>query len=135
MFPGAPIFSAAHASQFEKITGQEWAHDGPKWRKVKDEGLQWGYQLEQELTPALFPTKRKPSKDRTKKELQWPEKGESNPSHEHPGGITQHHAARTTCRFSHWTTANNMALKPHTWISLWFLLTAPVIFWDAGYVL
>ncbi|KIM54940.1 hypothetical protein SCLCIDRAFT_1221553 [Scleroderma citrinum Foug A] len=28
-----------------------------------------------------------------------------------------------------------MALKTHTWISLWFLLTAPVIFWDASYCL
>lgn len=26
-----------------------------------------------------------------------------------------------------------MAPKTHLWISLWFLLTAPVIFWDAGY--
>ncbi|KAF8184819.1 hypothetical protein BJ912DRAFT_1022967 [Pholiota molesta] len=26
-----------------------------------------------------------------------------------------------------------MALKTHTWISLWFLLTAPVIAWDVGY--
>ncbi|PFH51585.1 hypothetical protein AMATHDRAFT_58683 [Amanita thiersii Skay4041] len=28
-----------------------------------------------------------------------------------------------------------MAVKTHTWVSLWFLLTAPVIFWDAGYCL
>ncbi|KAF5367705.1 hypothetical protein D9758_009854 [Tetrapyrgos nigripes] len=26
-----------------------------------------------------------------------------------------------------------MAVKTHTWISLWFLLSAPVIFWDVGY--
>ncbi|TFK50422.1 hypothetical protein OE88DRAFT_1631340 [Heliocybe sulcata] len=26
-----------------------------------------------------------------------------------------------------------MAPRIHTWISLWFLLTVPVIFWDAGY--
>ncbi|KIJ64001.1 hypothetical protein HYDPIDRAFT_91287 [Hydnomerulius pinastri MD-312] len=26
-----------------------------------------------------------------------------------------------------------MAVKTHTWITLWFLLTAPVIFWDVGY--
>ncbi|EJC98473.1 uncharacterized protein FOMMEDRAFT_96779 [Fomitiporia mediterranea MF3/22] len=26
-----------------------------------------------------------------------------------------------------------MAPKTHMWITLWFLLTAPVIFWDAGY--
>ncbi|KAF9010418.1 hypothetical protein BDZ89DRAFT_964397 [Hymenopellis radicata] len=26
-----------------------------------------------------------------------------------------------------------MSVKPPTWISLWFLLTAPVIFWDASY--
>ncbi|KAL7284251.1 hypothetical protein PYCCODRAFT_1430122 [Trametes coccinea BRFM310] len=26
-----------------------------------------------------------------------------------------------------------MAFKTHTWISLWFALTIPVIFWDAGY--
>ncbi|KJA22547.1 hypothetical protein HYPSUDRAFT_40935 [Hypholoma sublateritium FD-334 SS-4] len=26
-----------------------------------------------------------------------------------------------------------MAVKTHTWISLWFLLTAPVIAWDVGY--
>ncbi|KAJ7100757.1 hypothetical protein B0H15DRAFT_1018075 [Mycena belliarum] len=26
-----------------------------------------------------------------------------------------------------------MAVKTHTWISLWFLLTTPIIFWDAGY--
>ncbi|KAJ7444563.1 hypothetical protein B0H11DRAFT_1747176 [Mycena galericulata] len=26
-----------------------------------------------------------------------------------------------------------MPVKTHTWISLWFLLTAPVIFWDVGY--
>ncbi|KAF4610077.1 hypothetical protein D9613_010469 [Agrocybe pediades] len=26
-----------------------------------------------------------------------------------------------------------MAVKTHTWISLWFLLTVPVIMWDAGY--
>ncbi|KAH8103332.1 hypothetical protein BXZ70DRAFT_925072 [Cristinia sonorae] len=25
------------------------------------------------------------------------------------------------------------AAKPHTWISFWFALTIPVIFWDAGY--
>ncbi|KAL0959179.1 hypothetical protein HGRIS_014460 [Hohenbuehelia grisea] len=25
------------------------------------------------------------------------------------------------------------SLKPHTWISLWFLVTVPVIFWDVGY--
>ncbi|KAH0826330.1 hypothetical protein J3R83DRAFT_5283 [Lanmaoa asiatica] len=27
----------------------------------------------------------------------------------------------------------NMAVKTYTWITLWFLLTAPVIFWDAMY--
>ncbi|KAI0075607.1 hypothetical protein K474DRAFT_1664045 [Panus rudis PR-1116 ss-1] len=26
-----------------------------------------------------------------------------------------------------------MAIKRHTWVSLWFLVTIPVIFWDAGY--
>ncbi|KAJ7705590.1 hypothetical protein B0H17DRAFT_1038372 [Mycena rosella] len=26
-----------------------------------------------------------------------------------------------------------MAVKTHTWISLWFLITVPVIFWDVGY--
>ncbi|KAL5519782.1 hypothetical protein ACEPAG_1442 [Sanghuangporus baumii] len=26
-----------------------------------------------------------------------------------------------------------MAAKTHLWISLWFLLTAPVIFWDVGF--
>ncbi|KAJ3771631.1 hypothetical protein FB446DRAFT_739686 [Lentinula raphanica] len=26
-----------------------------------------------------------------------------------------------------------MAVKTHTWISLWFLLTTPVILWDVGY--
>ncbi|KAF8066961.1 hypothetical protein FPV67DRAFT_1417397 [Lyophyllum atratum] len=26
-----------------------------------------------------------------------------------------------------------MAVKTHTWISLWFLLTVPVIAWDVGY--
>ncbi|KIK50528.1 hypothetical protein GYMLUDRAFT_51132 [Collybiopsis luxurians FD-317 M1] len=26
-----------------------------------------------------------------------------------------------------------MAVKTYTWVSLWFLLTAPVILWDAGY--
>jgi len=26
-----------------------------------------------------------------------------------------------------------MAVKTYTWITLWFVLTAPVIFWDAGY--
>ncbi|KAF9220377.1 hypothetical protein BS17DRAFT_787695 [Gyrodon lividus] len=26
-----------------------------------------------------------------------------------------------------------MAVKTHTWITLWFLLTTPVIFWDVGY--
>ncbi|PAV16954.1 protein related to Adiponectin receptor 1 [Pyrrhoderma noxium] len=25
--------------------------------------------------------------------------------------------------------------KTHTWISLWFLITAPIIFWDVGYCL
>ncbi|KAJ8502944.1 hypothetical protein ONZ45_g11301 [Pleurotus djamor] len=30
-------------------------------------------------------------------------------------------------------TTHTMALKPRTWISLWFLITAPIIFWDAGY--
>lgn len=28
-----------------------------------------------------------------------------------------------------------MAPKKYIWISLWFLLTAPIILWDAGYVL
>ncbi|KAK2462822.1 hypothetical protein APHAL10511_005213 [Amanita phalloides] len=28
-----------------------------------------------------------------------------------------------------------MAVKTYTWISLWFLITAPVIFWDIGYCL
>lgn len=28
---------------------------------------------------------------------------------------------------------NTMAPKAHTWITLWFLLTAPVILWDASY--
>lgn len=26
-----------------------------------------------------------------------------------------------------------MAVKTHTWVTLWFVLTAPVIFWDVGY--
>ncbi|OCH88080.1 hypothetical protein OBBRIDRAFT_795611 [Obba rivulosa] len=26
-----------------------------------------------------------------------------------------------------------MAVKTHLWVSLWFLITIPVIFWDAGY--
>ena len=26
-----------------------------------------------------------------------------------------------------------MAVKTHSWISLWFLLTVPVIAWDVGY--
>ncbi|KAJ3513728.1 hypothetical protein NLJ89_g2789 [Agrocybe chaxingu] len=28
-----------------------------------------------------------------------------------------------------------MAPKKYTWIALWFLITAPIILWDAGYVL
>ncbi|KAF8908123.1 hypothetical protein CPB84DRAFT_1959313 [Gymnopilus junonius] len=28
-----------------------------------------------------------------------------------------------------------MAVKTHWWISAWFILTVPVIFWDAGYCL
>ncbi|KAF9237464.1 hypothetical protein BU15DRAFT_63187 [Melanogaster broomeanus] len=28
-----------------------------------------------------------------------------------------------------------MAVKTYTWVTLWFLLTAPVMFWDAGYCL
>ena len=28
-----------------------------------------------------------------------------------------------------------MALKTYTWITLWFLLTAPVIMWDVSYCL
>ncbi|KDR78743.1 hypothetical protein GALMADRAFT_223993 [Galerina marginata CBS 339.88] len=28
-----------------------------------------------------------------------------------------------------------MTPKKYTWISLWFLITAPIILWDAGYVL
>ena len=31
------------------------------------------------------------------------------------------------------STVSTMAPKTHTWISLWFLLSAPVIFWDAFY--
>ncbi|KAG6334855.1 hypothetical protein ID866_4231 [Astraeus odoratus] len=30
---------------------------------------------------------------------------------------------------------SRMAVKTHTWISLWFLITIPVIFWDASYCL
>lgn len=29
--------------------------------------------------------------------------------------------------------SSSMASKTHVWVSLWFLLTAPVIFWDVGY--
>ncbi|KAF8628925.1 hypothetical protein AX15_003644 [Amanita polypyramis BW_CC] len=29
--------------------------------------------------------------------------------------------------------ASTMAVKTYTWISLWFLISAPVIFWDVGY--
>ena len=31
---------------------------------------------------------------------------------------------------SHW---KKMAVKTYTWVSLWFLITAPIIFWDASY--
>ncbi|KAF8347410.1 hypothetical protein F5887DRAFT_955649 [Amanita rubescens] len=27
-----------------------------------------------------------------------------------------------------------MALKTHTWIALWFLITTPIVLWDAGYL-
>ena len=27
-----------------------------------------------------------------------------------------------------------MALKTHTWITLWFLITTPIVLWDAGYL-
>jgi len=31
------------------------------------------------------------------------------------------------------TSTNSMAVKTHRWISLWFLLSAPIIAWDVGY--
>ncbi|CAA7258806.1 unnamed protein product [Cyclocybe aegerita] len=33
------------------------------------------------------------------------------------------------------TSTTIMAPKKYTWIALWFLITAPIILWDAGYVL
>jgi len=42
--------------------------------------------------------------------------------------------ASTRSDFSSRTVRHNtMAPKAHTWITLWFLLTAPVILWDASY--
>ncbi|KAJ3477357.1 hypothetical protein NLI96_g10515 [Meripilus lineatus] len=39
-----------------------------------------------------------------------------------PSGTLKHSHAATT-----------MSVKTYTWVSLWFLITAPIIFWDAGY--
>ncbi|KAI5886367.1 uncharacterized protein SCHCODRAFT_02641559 [Schizophyllum commune H4-8] len=32
------------------------------------------------------------------------------------------------------TTAASPAMARHTWISLWFLITAPIVLWDSGYL-
>lgn len=47
---------------------------------------------------------------------------------------TSNSLASTRSNYSNRTSEQNtMAPKAHTWITLWFLLTAPVILWDASY--
>lgn len=47
---------------------------------------------------------------------------------------TSNSLASTRSDYSNRTAGQNtMAPKAHTWITLWFLLTAPVILWDASY--
>lgn len=48
-------------------------------------------------------------------------------------GGTNGNTAVSILPSDHRDKSHRMAVKTHVWISLWFLLTAPVIFWDVSY--
>ncbi|KAL1664502.1 hypothetical protein GGF50DRAFT_101691 [Schizophyllum commune] len=43
-------------------------------------------------------------------------------------------SSRTTTTSPAPAKAASSAMAPHTWISLWFLITAPIVLWDTGYL-
>ncbi|KAL4263219.1 EXPERA domain-containing protein [Pleurotus pulmonarius] len=129
-----PIFSATHASQLDALPANEVDGAGRsgrrKWRTVRtQEGYRavpaapWDFDmvaghhegLHHEADDGEQVSQSAATHVTSGGSLDWfPD--------ERPGELS---SSRPESSF--------MAYKTRTWISLWFLLTAPVIFWDVGY--
>ncbi|KAG2357639.1 hypothetical protein BDR07DRAFT_1393243 [Suillus spraguei] len=114
-----PVFSAAHISRMESVSDNR--HPRRKRTRISDgeEQTETEVEVDHEPPPARASRKVKP--------LPAHVHGHRQQSGELLAGPTQ----TSTKESSHDST--RMAVKTHTWVTLWFVLSAPVIFWDVGY--
>ncbi|KAG2353036.1 hypothetical protein BDR07DRAFT_1434996 [Suillus spraguei] len=114
-----PVFSAAHISRMESVSDDR--HPRRKRTRISDgeEQTETEVEVDHEPPPARASRKVKP--------LPAHVHGHRQQSGELLAGPTQ----TSTKESSHDST--RMAVKTHTWVTLWFVLSAPVIFWDVGY--
>ncbi|KAL1941661.1 hypothetical protein VTO73DRAFT_7100 [Trametes versicolor] len=146
------FFSAAQSEAFERARrqSQERAEREQRtlfWRRgfhLDENRVGWGYYLEAPSTATSSTIDEQESgeegedderqqEDRCEEEAGAPG-AEDRASPHSPmarwARMIPSHATRLAQAISRRTT---MAVKTHVWVSLWFALTIPVIFWDAGY--
>lgn len=153
-----PIFSATHASQLDALPANEVDGAGRpgrrKWRTVRTqegyrsvpaapwdfdmvaghhelEGLQHDPDGNEQVSPSTSATHVTSGAS-----LDWfPDEGPGERTFDlsRRSGIRNQNDPTTNTVSSSRPKSPSMAYKTRTWISLWFLLTAPVIFWDVSY--
>ncbi|KAK7691463.1 hypothetical protein QCA50_004862 [Cerrena zonata] len=98
--------------------------NGPRLNEELDktEHEDWETETYVDGTPTSSQSSRAPSTvEMAEHEETRGQKTDTHPRLGNPLQIISHALSRT------------MAVKTHTFVSLWFLLTIPIIFWDAGY--
>jgi len=108
---GLPILSAAYMSQIEnpKLSSDSNSDAGQKIRKPRKDRR----------------------RNRTRREVGSSETDAAVMPTSATGPCDKENASQS--RLSIEPPSSAMAVKTYTWVSLWFLLTAPIIAWDVGY--
>jgi hypothetical protein len=116
-----PVFSAAHVSRWENISDDD-RRPRRKRTRISDgeEQTETDVDADVDYEPPPAPRRVKPLPTHVHGHRQQPNGGLPVPQTTIPTKESSHDSAK-------------MAVKTHTWITLWFVLSAPVIFWDVGY--
>ncbi|CAL1711044.1 unnamed protein product [Somion occarium] len=119
-----PLLSAGLANRFEREMQEHLSTKFQHNRQPESVEIdEWESVLDARASSTVSSSSTTSSHEWTEKEESRGQKTEQNSKLSSNGALAGSHALWS------WT----MAVNARTWISLWFLLTIPVIFWDAGY--
>jgi len=115
-----PVFSAAHSSRWENVSDDNRRRPRRKRTRLSDGSEdQTETDVDVDYEPSPAPRRVKPLPAHVHGNHRQQSDGELPPTQ------------TSTKESSHDST--KMAVKTHAWITFWFVLTAPVVLWDAGY--